>query len=253
MQYKANILSLIASLVITTSAFAQTPFNLGDNWKGEYICGQGKTPASLRIRKVTTLDSKVVLQGVFDFGGGQRPRGAYLVAGQYDPTENKLSLTPTGWLLRPGQYIAVGFTGQLANGNTTLVGSVDHATCGEFSFQRDGDQRPLDRQNQPDAPAGGQTVAAQAGAQRLQQARDSYCMQCHDMHKRILGPSLMEIATKYANNPAAVGELTNKVLHGSVGNWGRSPQPAMTDPRFIGRPLTEPEVRVLVEWILSLR
>ena len=247
-----NLVIFIICLIPVISAYAQAPFVSGDLWKGEYVCAQGRTPASLKIRQVSPSGSKVIIQGIFDFGGGALPRGTYLMSGDYDPQLNKIKLTPAGWLARPGQYIAVGIAGSLVDGQKVLVGTIEHVSCGEVRLYKEDRQAELNLPNQTSESA--VTSATEiTHSQRLAQARNSSCMGCHDIKLRILGPSFKEIAAKYSNNPAIAGELTRRVLYGSVGNWGKLRQPAMTDPKFIGRPLTEQEVQGLVEWILTLK
>ncbi len=75
--------------------------------------------------------------------------------------------------------------------------------------------------------------------------RKSDCFGCHALDSRLVGPSLRDIARRYAGKPAVLGVLVKKVRAGGAGNWGQipmAPHPALSDAQ-LGR---------MVSWILSL-
>jgi cytochrome c len=71
------------------------------------------------------------------------------------------------------------------------------------------------------------------------------CRTCHSVDRSMAGPSLQDIATKYASDPHARGVLSESILNGSFGVWGG---PAPMPPTKI----PPADLRPLVEWILSL-
>jgi cytochrome c len=75
-------------------------------------------------------------------------------------------------------------------------------------------------------------------------AKTKNCASCHSPEKGILGPSYQAVAQKYANDKNATAKLTEKVLLGSVGVWGKIPMPA--NPQ-----VSKEEADTLVKWILS--
>ena len=81
------------------------------------------------------------------------------------------------------------------------------------------------------------------GAAMLDLARKSNCAACHQVDKRIVGPSYHEIAEKYKVDAGAEATLADKVRKGGSGVWGAIPMP----PNEIGKE----DIRTLVEWILS--
>jgi cytochrome c len=86
-------------------------------------------------------------------------------------------------------------------------------------------------------------VAASANAnEKLAQA--SGCLTCHGVDKKVIGPSFKEIATKYRNDKSAEAGLIKKVKAGGNGVWGEVPMPP--NPH-----VKDPDVKSLVEWILS--
>ena len=79
---------------------------------------------------------------------------------------------------------------------------------------------------------------------RLLAAND--CLTCHDVHKKMTGPSFEQIAAKYHNDQKFAVYLTNSVVHGSKGAWGEA---AMTPhPQVHVSDITE-----MVKYILSVQ
>ena len=65
---------------------------------------------------------------------------------------------------------------------------------------------------------------------KLMQANN--CMACHQIDKRKYGPQFIEVAEKYASDPAAVDKLASKIKAGGSGVWGEDmmpPQPQVSD------------------------
>lgn len=80
-------------------------------------------------------------------------------------------------------------------------------------------------------------------AQKLLQEKN--CMACHAMDKKLVGPSFIEVAKKYGSSASESSKLESKILKGGSGVWGMVPMPANTQ-------VSEPEVKILVKYILSL-
>ena len=70
------------------------------------------------------------------------------------------------------------------------------------------------------------------------------CLACHSVEKKIVGPSYMEVAAKYAGQKDAVDKLTAKIIKGGAGVWGSIPMPANTH-------VSDAEARKLASWVLS--
>jgi cytochrome c len=91
--------------------------------------------------------------------------------------------------------------------------------------------------------------AAQAGAaspaEQLIQKSD--CASCHAVDRAVVGPAYLEIAKKYAGQPADVASsLARRIRDGSTGNWGDTRMPAHPD-------LTDDQLGQMVGWILTLK
>lgn len=72
-----------------------------------------------------------------------------------------------------------------------------------------------------------------------------HCQTCHSVDRTLAGPSLHNVAKKYASDPHAHSVLTESILNGSSGVWGVTlPMPATKIPAA--------DLKPLVEWILSL-
>ena len=79
----------------------------------------------------------------------------------------------------------------------------------------------------------------------LQLMKQSDCFNCHDLHTKRVGPSLVDIANKYRLIPSAIEKSVDRVLNGSVGVWGKVPMIAHNQHH-------EPEVYSMVQWIFGL-
>lgn len=90
--------------------------------------------------------------------------------------------------------------------------------------------------------ADGKEDALDPGITRMKQ---SDCFNCHAAEQKVVGPSLVEIATKYRGQPGALELLTKKVREG--GSGGRGPIPMLPHPQ-----LTDDEVVIMLRWLLSL-
>lgn len=77
-------------------------------------------------------------------------------------------------------------------------------------------------------------------------AERSGCLACHGATTRVLGPSLAEIATRYADDSGAEGRLVAKVREGGQGEWGIIPMPPHPQ-------LQRSDAHDLVRWMLSAR
>lgn len=79
-------------------------------------------------------------------------------------------------------------------------------------------------------------------------AAKSKCMACHDVEKKKLGPSFKDISTKYklglgCGKGDAEAMLTEGILKGSKGKWGKIPMPAQKIPPA--------DAQTLSKWILG--
>lgn len=69
------------------------------------------------------------------------------------------------------------------------------------------------------------------------------CPYCHDMRRKLLGPSFYSISERYREEDRE--KLIESLLKGSNGKWGDSAMPPQK--------LTDEEARIIVEWILRLK
>ena len=75
-------------------------------------------------------------------------------------------------------------------------------------------------------------------------AKKHNCFACHQVDKKVVGPSYKEVAAKYASDKAAQAKLADKVKKGGVGVWGQVPMPPNAT-------VPDADVQALVKWILS--
>lgn len=84
-------------------------------------------------------------------------------------------------------------------------------------------------------------VAPAHASQEL--ATKSKCMACHQVDKKVLGPSFKDIALKYKDTKDAEAMLTEGILKGSKDKWGKIPMPAQKIPPA--------DAKALAKWILT--
>lgn len=84
-------------------------------------------------------------------------------------------------------------------------------------------------------------AAILSGEKLIQQ---SDCYQCHHVTNASAGPSFVQIARRYDNNPAAISMLSEKIIAGGVGVWGQSPM--MPHPSIYRQ-----DAELMVKYILS--
>ncbi|MBK9522000.1 MAG: c-type cytochrome [Rhodocyclaceae bacterium] len=72
------------------------------------------------------------------------------------------------------------------------------------------------------------------------------CVACHTPDKKLVGPSLKDIAAKYKGQADAVAKLSEKVRKGGSGVWGPIPMP----PNGADK-ISDADLKSTVEWILN--
>ena len=74
----------------------------------------------------------------------------------------------------------------------------------------------------------------------------SGCLVCHKNDAKLVGPSYMDVANKYAATASNIEMLAGKIISGGSGNWGEipmTPHPAVTTD----------DAKEMVKYILSLK
>jgi cytochrome c len=93
------------------------------------------------------------------------------------------------------------------------------------------------------APAPSPAPAVKTGRPILELATKNNCMTCHQVEKKVVGPSFAEVAKKYKDDPAAEARLIEKVRRGGSGAWGSIPMP----PNAV----KDEDLKALVKWVLA--
>jgi cytochrome c len=83
-------------------------------------------------------------------------------------------------------------------------------------------------------------------ADELGLAKQSGCLACHSVDKKIVGPAYKDVAKKYAGEKGAEAKLMAKVKKGGSGVWGAVPMPP--NPQ-----VSEANLKKIIGWILSLK
>ena len=77
-------------------------------------------------------------------------------------------------------------------------------------------------------------------------AKNSGCLACHSVDKKLVGPSYTDIANKYRGDKSAPASLAKKVKEGGKGVWGDIP---MTPNAHV----KDADIQTIVNWILALK
>jgi cytochrome c len=76
-------------------------------------------------------------------------------------------------------------------------------------------------------------------------AKKSACMSCHQVAKKVVGPSFKDVSAKYKGDAKAADNLFNAIKKGGKGNWGQIPMPPHPQ-------VSDADTKKLVAWVLSL-
>lgn len=71
------------------------------------------------------------------------------------------------------------------------------------------------------------------------------CSSCHKPDSKSVGPSLKDIAAKYATDKDAQTKLEKKVRGGGSGAWGTMPMPKTPASA------SDADIKTMVAWVLS--
>jgi cytochrome c len=92
--------------------------------------------------------------------------------------------------------------------------------------------------------AGAHAVLDNAAAEAMM--KKDGCAACHEIDKKLIGPSFQDVAAKYRGNPNAAAMLRDKVKKGSTHVWGEAAMP----PNVLA---SDADIKELVDWILTLK
>ena len=76
-------------------------------------------------------------------------------------------------------------------------------------------------------------------------AKKYNCLACHQVDKKVIGPSYQEVAAIYKGQADAATTVAAKIKAGGVGVWGQIPMPP--NPT-----VPDADLQVLVTWILGM-
>ncbi len=72
------------------------------------------------------------------------------------------------------------------------------------------------------------------------------CMACHAVDRKLVGPALKDVASKYANDKTAADKLATKIQKGGSGVWGPVPMPSNTQ-------VSDADAKKLATWVLTIK
>jgi cytochrome c len=75
-------------------------------------------------------------------------------------------------------------------------------------------------------------------------AKKHNCLACHQVDKKVVGPSFRDIAAKHKGEAGAAAALADKVKKGGGGVYGPVPMPPNAN-------VPDADIKALVDWILA--
>lgn len=72
------------------------------------------------------------------------------------------------------------------------------------------------------------------------------CLACHNVDKKVVGPSYKDVAAKYKGQADAAAKLADKVRKGGQGVWGPIPMPPNPADK-----IGDADLKTVVQWILN--
>lgn len=88
-------------------------------------------------------------------------------------------------------------------------------------------------------------LAAPLAQADMAMAKKYNCTACHQLDKKVVGPSYKDVANKYKGQADAAAKLAEKVKKGGSGVWGPVPMPP--NPA-----VPDADIKKLVDWILAM-
>jgi cytochrome c len=76
-------------------------------------------------------------------------------------------------------------------------------------------------------------------------AKKSACMSCHQVAKKVVGPSFNDIAKKYKGDAKAADHFVTVIKKGGKGVWGPVPMPPHPQ-------VSDDNAKKLANWILAM-
>lgn len=93
----------------------------------------------------------------------------------------------------------------------------------------------------------GLIAAPAAMADEMAIATKAQCMACHNVDKKVVGPSYKDVAKKYKGQADAAAKLSAKVRKGGSGVYGPVPMPPNDDKK-----ISDADLKAVIEWVLKM-
>lgn len=76
-------------------------------------------------------------------------------------------------------------------------------------------------------------------------AQKSACMSCHQVAKKVVGPSFQDVAKKYKGDAKAADHIVTVIKKGGKGVWGPVPMPPHPQ-------VSDDNAKKLADWVLAM-
>jgi cytochrome c len=103
--------------------------------------------------------------------------------------------------------------------------------------------RSVPVESKPSAAAAASGASASGNGAALALFSKHNCTACHAVDKKVLGPSMQDVAKKHGARADKVTYLQGKILAGAAGTWGAIPMPAQNIPKA--------DAQAIAEWVAA--
>lgn len=108
-------------------------------WRGTGTCGEISfgVAVSIVVRAGNKLSAMQTYFPLSNIGGDKFESGSLSMEGTVDAANGKFTLTPTDWLYRPSNDVALGFTGFIDTESRKITATYDQEGCGDVLLRQD--------------------------------------------------------------------------------------------------------------------
>lgn len=177
-----------------------------------------------------------VFVDVYDSHGAHvRSKMINIYAGNETP-DVRIDITGNRMFYFPGKPVRYSVSVNDKEDGSTAAGTLDPAGLYIHAVYMEGRDKAA-------MPQGHQIISGALAGKSIVESSD--CKTCHKIDEKSIGPTFMEAAVRYKDDPKAPAYLAEKIIKGGTGVWGETMMPAHPT-------ISNGEARQIVEYIFSL-
>lgn len=168
-------------------------------------------------------------------GATTRSKMISVYAGNETPQVN-IDITGNKMFYFPGKQVRYTVNVTDKEDGSTAAGNLDAANLYVKALYMEG-------RDKAGMPQGHQIISGAIAGKNIMETSD--CKTCHKPNEKSIGPSFMDVAAKYKDDPTSPEYLADKIIKGGSGVWGETAMAAHPG-------ISTSEAKQIVEYIFSL-